>query len=144
MWIFFMGIKFREDSHSRVFNFAIILRSRKTQNLRPAKVSSNKVSTFKTHTFNYRPFWGWLGRYRVFSHDVTAAILMSQNNETAAMLVSQPYPVGVGLFSYATTFFCPNKFAWMMATWVKTLYWLELHQITPCLRGRVPVSRATS
>ena len=27
---------------------------------------------------------------RVFSHDVTAAILVSQNNETAAMLVSQP------------------------------------------------------
>ena len=26
---------------------------------------------------------------RVFSHDVTAAILVSQNNETAAMLVSQ-------------------------------------------------------
>ena len=24
MWILFMGIKFREDSHSRVFNFAII------------------------------------------------------------------------------------------------------------------------
>ena len=28
--------------------------------------------------------------YRVFSHDVTAGILVSQNNETAAMLVSQP------------------------------------------------------
>ena len=27
---------------------------------------------------------------RVFSHDVTAAILVCQNNETAAMLVSQP------------------------------------------------------
>ena len=27
--------------------------------------------------------------YRVFSHDVRAAILVSQNNETAAMLVSQ-------------------------------------------------------
>ena len=26
--------------------------------------------------------------YRVFSYDVTAAILVSQNNETAAMLVS--------------------------------------------------------
>ena len=38
---------------------------------------------------------------RVFSHDVTAAILVSQNNETAAMLVSQTNPVGVELFSYA-------------------------------------------
>ena len=60
--------------------------------------------------------------YRVFSHDVTAAILVSQNNETAAMLVSQTSPLGVELFSYANSFFCPNKFAYMLATWVKTLY----------------------
>ena len=49
--------------------------------------------------------------YRVFLHDVTAAILVSQNNETAAMLVSQTSPVGVELFSYANAFFCSNKFA---------------------------------
>ena len=49
--------------------------------------------------------------YRVFSYDVTAAILVSQNNETAAMLVSQTNPVGVELFSYVNAFFCPNKFA---------------------------------
>ena len=49
--------------------------------------------------------------YGVFSHDVTAAILVSQNNETAAMLVSQTNPVGVKLFSYANAFFCSNKFA---------------------------------
>ena len=49
--------------------------------------------------------------YRVFSHDVTVAILVSQNNETAAMLVSQTSPVGVELFSYANAFFCSNKFA---------------------------------
>ena len=48
---------------------------------------------------------------RVFSRDVMAAILVSQNNETAAMLVSQTSPVGVELFSYANTFFCSNKFA---------------------------------
>ena len=48
---------------------------------------------------------------RVFSHDVTAAILVSQNNETAAILVSQTNPVGVELFSYANAFFCSNKFA---------------------------------
>ena len=48
---------------------------------------------------------------RVFSHDVMAAILVSQNNETAAMLVSQTSPVGVELFSYANAFFCSNKFA---------------------------------
>ena len=49
--------------------------------------------------------------YKVFSHDVTAAILVSQNNETAAMLVTQTNPVGVELFSYANAFFCSNKFA---------------------------------
>ena len=32
---------------------------------------------------------------RVFSHDVTEAILVSQNNETAAMLVSQTSPVEI-------------------------------------------------
>ena len=48
---------------------------------------------------------------RVFSHDVMAAILVSQNNETMAMLVSQTNPVGVELFSYAKAFFCSNKFA---------------------------------
>ena len=49
--------------------------------------------------------------YRVFSHDVTAAILVSQNNETAAMLVSQTNPLGIELFSYANAFFCFSKFA---------------------------------
>ena len=60
-------------------------------------------------------------KYRVFSHDVTAAILVSQNNETAAMLVFQTNRLGVELFSYANAFFCSNKFAYMLATWVKTL-----------------------
>ena len=49
--------------------------------------------------------------YRVFSHDVTAAILVSQNNETAAMLVSQTRPLGVELFSYSNAIFCSNTFA---------------------------------
>ena len=47
----------------------------------------------------------------VFSPDVKAAILVSQNNETAAMLVSQTSPLGVELFCYANAFFCSNKFA---------------------------------
>ena len=49
--------------------------------------------------------------YRVFSHDVTSAILVSQNNETAAMLMSQTNPVGDELFSYANDFFCSKTFA---------------------------------
>ena len=56
----------------------------------------------------------------MFSHDVTAAMLVSQNNETAAMLLSQTSPLGVELFSYANAFFCYNKFAYMLATLVKT------------------------
>ena len=36
------------------------------------------------------------------------AILVSQNNETEAMLVSQTNPVGVELFSYANAFFCSS------------------------------------
>ena len=52
-----------------------------------------------------------LNMYRVFSHDVTEAILVSQNNETTAMLVSQTSPMGVELFSYVNALFCSNKFA---------------------------------
>ena len=54
--------------------------------------------------------------HRVFSHDVTAAALVSQKNETAAMLVSQTSPLGAELFSYANAFFCSNKFAYKLAT----------------------------
>ena len=48
-------------------------------------------------------------RNRVFSYDVTAVILVSQNNETAAMLVYQTNPVGVELFSYVNNFFFSSK-----------------------------------
>ena len=40
-----------------------------------------------------------------------AAILVSQNNETAAIFVLQTDPVGIELFSYVNAFFCSNKFA---------------------------------
>ena len=59
---------------------------------------------------------------RAFSHDVTAAILLFQNNEMGAMLVSQTSPVGVELFSYLKNFLCSNKFAEVLDTCVKTLY----------------------
>ena len=49
--------------------------------------------------------------YRVFLHDVTAAILVSQNNETEAMLVFQTNPLRVKLLSYANVLFCSNTFA---------------------------------
>ena len=44
-------------------------------------------------------------------HDITAVILVFQNNETVAMLVLQTNPVGIELFSYVKTFFCSNKLA---------------------------------
>ena len=46
---------------------------------------------------------------RVFSHDVTAAMLVSQNKEMAAMLVSQTKPLEIELYFYANTFFCFSK-----------------------------------
>ena len=52
---------------------------------------------------------------RVFSHVVMAATVMSQNNEKAAMLVSQANPVGVELFSHVNALFCSNTFICMTA-----------------------------
>ena len=46
-----------------------------------------------------------LRKYRAFSHDVTVAILVFQNNDMAAMLVFQTNPMGVGHFSYVNNFF---------------------------------------
>ena len=43
--------------------------------------------------------------YRVFSRDVTAAMLVSLNKETAAML-PPTNPPGFELNSYANVFFC--------------------------------------
>ena len=43
--------------------------------------------------------------------DITAVILVFQNNETVAMSVLQTNPVGIELFSYVKTFFCSNKLA---------------------------------
>ena len=48
---------------------------------------------------------------RTFLHDVMVTRLVFQNNETAAMLVSQTNPVGVELFFHENAFFCSNKIA---------------------------------
>ena len=39
---------------------------------------------------------------------------VSQNSESADMLLYQTNPVGVQLFSYGNTFFCSNKFALLL------------------------------
>ena len=42
---------------------------------------------------------------RAFARDVTSAILVSYTS-----------PVGIELFSYVNSFFCRNKFAWLLST----------------------------
>ena len=39
-------------------------------------------------------------------HDVTAAMLVSPNNEMAAMFVSRSNPPGIESYYYANVFFC--------------------------------------
>ena len=51
------------------------------------------------------------GSKRVFSHDVTAVILVYQNNETMAILVFPTNRTGVKLSSYVNAVFCSNNFA---------------------------------
>ena len=59
----------------------------------------------------------------VTSRNVTSVILVSQNNENCGHAGSKPVLCGVELFSYVKkTFFCPNKFAYLLATLVKKLY----------------------
>ena len=43
--------------------------------------------------------------YRAFSHDVTAAMLVFQNKEMAAMMVYQTNPPGIGLYFLQITSF---------------------------------------
>ena len=89
--------RFLSTPYSNVFHQTspVLVRTRRVWNL------GNVYSLFFPEPFEYR----------MFSHDVTAAILVSQNNETAAMLVSQTNTLGVELFSYANAFFCSNRFA---------------------------------
>ena len=65
--------------------------------LKSAMYSDHKSNNFNTGINTSK--WHTHDRYRVFSHDVKAAILVSKNNKTAAMLVSQTNPLGVELFS---------------------------------------------
>ena len=45
-----------------------------------------------------------------------AAMLVFQNKETAAMLVFQINPLGIGLCFYANSFFCFIKLAFILVT----------------------------
>ena len=49
-------------------------------------------------------------------------MLVAQNKEMAAMLVSQTKPLGIELYFNANTFLCVSKSIWPVVTWMKTLY----------------------
>ena len=70
---------------------------------------------------------------RVFSRDVTAAMLVSLNKGTAAMLVSPTNPLGIELYSYANVFFCFGWKTCSLITWVKTLYRLFSRDVTAAM-----------
>ena len=53
---------------------------------------------------------------RAFSYDVTAAILVFQNKETAAILVYQVIPLGIKLYFYAKIVICFSKPIWLLVT----------------------------
>ena len=55
-------------------------------------------------------------RIIVFSHDVTTAMLVSQDKEMAVRLVAQTKPLGIELYFYANTFFCFSKPIWPVDT----------------------------
>ena len=57
--------------------------------------------------------------YSWISHDVTAAMLVSPNNEMAAMLVSRSNPPGIESYYYANVFFRFRWKTWLLITWVK-------------------------
>ena len=51
-----------------------------------------------------------------YAHEVTAAILLFQNYGTVAMLVYRTNPMQVQLFPLVNTFFCSDKFVWLLET----------------------------
>ena len=54
--------------------------------------------------------------YRAFSPDVTAAMLVFQNKEMAAMMVCQTNPPGIELYFSTNTFFCFSNPIWLLVT----------------------------
>ena len=108
-WVMFSFIRF-----SKFFAWYILLSARYFERhfqIYRYGVYKHQWNTRWAFTRKYHRCYGYIIKRafhtkRVFSHDVTAAMLVSQNNETAAMLVSQTSRVRVELFSYANAFFC--------------------------------------
>ena len=57
-----------------------------------------------------------------FSHDVTAAMLVFQNKEIAAMMVYQTNPPGIELYFYPNSVFGFSNLIWLLVTWEKSLH----------------------
>ena len=67
-----------------------------------------KAGRHKGINVTLEAFLSYIFIYPFHTHDVTAAILVSQTNETAAMLMLKTNPLGVELFSKVNAFFCCN------------------------------------
>ena len=79
------------------------------------KLQPIKSTTQCTVFFSCRSFSE--AGYRVFSHEVTAAMLMFLSNKTTPMSVSQTSPLVVELVSSVNAFFCSNEFSQIVAAW---------------------------
>ena len=67
-----------------------------------------KAGRHKGINVTLEAFLSYICIHPFHTHDVTAAILVSQTNETAAMLMLKTNPLGVQLFSNVNAFFCCN------------------------------------
>ena len=79
----------------------------------PLRVASTAKSERRGKSAGFTSLYSWI------SHDVTAAMLVSPNNEMAAMLVSRSNPPGIESYYYANVFFCFRCKTWLLITWVK-------------------------
>ena len=98
--------------------FPVIVRNERTQPRIQNQVSILTVKGSSYQLYNItdilHKYQGHMstGYYGAFLHDVTAAILVFQNNETAALLACQPILWELTeLFSSVNALFCSNKFA---------------------------------
>ena len=111
--------RFRLLQTRKIVNpFPVIARNERTQPRIQNQVSILTVKGSSYQLYNttniLHKYQGHMtnGYYGAFLHDVTATILVFQNNETATMLACQPILWEfTELFSSVNALFCSNKFA---------------------------------
>ena len=96
---------FKKNANA-MYGLFVIMAQLKSWNL---NLPDNMATPLIQPVFVYPLVTVLMGFYCIKCFNMT--ILVSQNNETAAMLVSQTNHVGVELFCYTNAFFCSNKFA---------------------------------